>query len=167
MKRDFTKLCLTLAMMVFSVFALAQAPQRKEKESSDEQALAVVNELFDAMRAKDAEAIRALFIAEGQLVATSRRNNQPSIRVFTAEAFAKLISNQQGVLNERMYKPEVRVIGDLAIVSGRYGFYVDDRFSHCGTNAFHLMRTSEGWKIVNAASTIEPENCEPESKEKK
>ena len=65
-----------------------------------------------------------------------------------------------------MYKPETLVSGDLALVRGRYGFYVDDRFSHCGMNSFHLMRTAEGWKIVNAASTIELDGCESEAKEK-
>ena len=88
------------------------------------------------------------------------------MRTFNGEAFAKLIVETKGVLKERMYKPEVLVRGDLVLVRGRYGFYVDDRFSHCGTNSFHLMRTTEGWKIVNAASTIELDACEPEAKEK-
>lgn len=141
-----------------------QTPKTEAKEDA-RNALVVVNRLFDAMRAKDAEAIRACFSADGQLAATQRRNGQPSLRVFSSDAFAKLIAETKGVLKERMYKPEVLASGDLVLVRGRYGFYVDDRFSHCGTNSFHLMRTAEGWKIVNAASTIELEACEPESKE--
>ena len=146
--------------------ATAQTAKSGEKEDAGKEALAVVNKLFDAMRAKDAAAMRALFTAEGQLTATQRRDGQPSLRTFNGEAFAKLIVETKGVLKERMYKPEVLVRGDLVLVRGRYGFYVDDRFSHCGTNSFHLMRTTEGWKIVNAASTIELEACEPEAKEK-
>lgn len=153
-------------LLILCATALGQAPKVSEKSDAAKEALAVVNQLFAAMQAKDAQAIRALFSAEGQLTATQRRNGQPSLRVSTGEAFAKLIIETKGVLKERMYKPEAVVSGDLVLVRGRYGFYVDERFSHCGTNSFHLMRTADGWKIVNAASTIELEGCEPESKEK-
>lgn len=159
MMRSFLLLCVLFA----AVFG--QTTKIEEKADAAKEAIAVVNKLFDAMRAKDALAIRACFSTEGQLTATQRRNGQPSIRVFNGEAFAKLIVETKGVLKERMYKPEALVSGDLVLVRGRYGFYVDDRFSHCGTNSFHLMRTDAGWKIVNAASTIELDGCEPESKE--
>ena len=127
--------------------------------------LETVQQLFARMRAKDAAGITALFLPEGQLVATDRRNGQPNRRVFNGAAFAKLIVETKGELKEFMHQPDVRVQGDLATVAGHYGFYVDERFSHCGTNAFHLLRTSEGWKIANAASTIELERCEPEAKQ--
>jgi hypothetical protein len=163
-KGSFVSLCLFLSLLVGAVRAQTKG---EEKGDAAKDALAVANKLFDAMRAKDAAAIRALFLPEGQLVATQRRNGQPSERVFTGDAFAKLIVESKGVLQERMYKPEAIVSGDLVSVRGRYGFYVDDKFSHCGTNSFHLMRTADGWKIANAASTIELEGCEPESKERK
>jgi hypothetical protein len=50
---------------------------------------------------------------------------------------------------------DVRLNGDLAIVAGRYTFYVGEKFSHCGTNTFNLVRTESGWRIANAASTLE------------
>ncbi|MFN7946734.1 MAG: MBL fold metallo-hydrolase [Blastocatellia bacterium] len=150
--------------------AFREATERQPSKTSTgddaKAALAVVNQLFAAMRAKDAAAIQSLFLAEGQLIATDRRNGQPSRRVFNGESFAKLIVGTKGLLQERMYKPEVLVNGDLALVWGRYGFYVDERFSHCGLNAFQLLRTAEGWKIAQGASTIELEGCEPESREK-
>jgi hypothetical protein len=50
---------------------------------------------------------------------------------------------------------EVKISGDLATVSGRYTFYVGEKFSHCGMNTFNLVKTETGWKIANAASTLE------------
>jgi Domain of unknown function (DUF4440) len=160
---SFINLLIVLALL--PCCAPGQAARSEDKSEAGE-ALGVVNRLFDAMRAKDAEAMRALFSAEGQLTATQRRDGQPSLRVYNGAAFAKLIVESKGVLKERMYKPETLVSGDLAMVRGRYGFYVDDRFSHCGMNSFHLMRTAGGWKIASAASTIELDGCEPEAKEK-
>jgi hypothetical protein len=55
------------------------------------------------------------------------------------------------------------VTGDLALVFGRYTFHVGDKFSHCGTNAFQLVRTEAGWKIANVASTLEFQ-CDAELK---
>lgn len=164
MKRKLYQVLILITLT--ATVALAQTPKPAESSDPAKEALAVVNQLFTAMRAKDAAAMRALFSSEGQLAATHRRDGQPSVRVFNGAAFAKLIVDTPGVLKERMYKPEMLVSGDLVLVRGRYGFYVDERFSHCGTNSFHLMRMAEGWKIVNAASTIEQTNCEPESKEK-
>lgn len=120
----------------------------------------VADRLFAAMKAKDADAIRALFLKDGQLVAIDRprTGDGPSTtRVFTGDAFAKLISESKapGDLIEEMKNPEVKIFGDMALVFGRYTFHVGTNFSHCGTNSFQLARTPEGWKIANAASTLE------------
>ena len=132
----------------------------QDSKQDDEKAAAQVAErLFAAMKAKDAESIRSLFLKEGQIVAIDkpRTGNGPStMRVFTGDAFAKLISESKANdLIEEMKSPEVRVFGDMALVFGRYTFRVGDQFSHCGTNSFQLARTTEGWKIANAASTLE------------
>jgi hypothetical protein len=150
----------------FSALTAQQSPAPEEKVNPAKEALAVVTRLFEAMQARDADGIRATFVPDGQLAITQKRNGQTTIRIVTADAFAKSISEGKGVYRERMYKPEALVTGDLVTVRGRYGFYVDDLFSHCGLNSFHLMRTQQGWKIVNAASTLEFDGCELESKMK-
>ena len=123
------------------------------------EAVAVAGKLFAAMRSKDAPAIRAQFTPEGQLVAIDKPRDGKGFsktRVFTADAFAKLIADSKGPdYIETMAQPEVRVFGDMALVFGSYTFYVGEKFSHCGTNSFHLVREIDGWKIVNAASTLE------------
>jgi hypothetical protein len=131
--------------------------------ATKQEALAVADKLFAAMRAKDADAIRALFTPEGQLVAIDKPRNGEGLsttRVFTAEAFAKVISAAKDISRapefiEKMPEPKVEIFGDMALVYGRYTFHVGDKFSHCGTNSFHLVRTIDGWKIANAASTLE------------
>lgn len=143
--------------LVLCALTSAQTPSKNEDER---EAAAVANKLFEAMRAKNNEAIRALFIPEGQLVAIDRprtgAGGPSTTRVFTAEAFAKLISESKAAeFIEKMAQPEIKVFGDMALVYGRYTFHVGDKFSHCGTNSFHLVRTADGWKIANAASTLE------------
>lgn len=130
-------------------------------QSGDDQKTAgdVADKLFDAMRAKSFDGIRAVFTADGQLVAIDKPRDGKGIsktRIFTAESFAKAISESKATdLIEKMPKKSVTVAGDLAVVTGRYTFHVGEKFSHCGTNTFNLVRTETGWLIANAASTLE------------
>jgi hypothetical protein len=125
----------------------------------DDDAIAVVNKLFAGMKAKDAEQIKSVFSPEGQLVAIDKPRDGNGIsktRILTGEAFATMIAANRGAdYIEQMPSPEARVTGDLAVVSGRYTFHLGDKLSHCGTNTFNLVRSETGWKIANAASTLE------------
>lgn len=145
------------------IFALSlctsSGAQTASKNDVRQEAIAVTGKLFEAMRAKNAEAIRNLFMPEGQLVAIDKPRTGEGVsktRVFTADAFSKMIAEAKAPeFIEKMARPEVRLFGDMALVFGRYTFHVGDKFSHCGTNSFHLVRTADGWKIANAASTLE------------
>jgi hypothetical protein len=144
------------------IFTLLTAPlfaQNPQAEDMKAAAAAVPDKLFAAMRAKSFEDIRAMFTPDGQLVAIDKPKDGKGVsktRVFTAESFAKAISGAKAAdYIEKMPNKDVRLSGDLAIVSGRYTFYVGETFSHCGTNTFNLVLTEAGWKIANAASTLE------------
>lgn len=149
-----------LLPLIFSLAVCTSVGAQTAAKNDDQQeASGVASKLFAAMRAKDAAAIRAQFTPEGQLVAIDKPRTGEGLsktRVFTADAFAKLISEAKGAeFIETMAQPKVEIFGDMALVFGRYTFYVGDKFSHCGTNSFHLVRTADGWKIANAASTLE------------
>lgn len=144
----------TLALiLICTSFGIAQIPGDREA------AIAVVDQLFAGMKAKDAEQIRSVFSPDGQLIAIEKPRDGKGIsktRVFTGDAFATMIAGNKGAdYIERMPSPEARVTGDLAVVSGRYTFHLGEKLSHCGTNTFNLLRTAAGWKIANAASTLE------------
>jgi hypothetical protein len=147
-----------LLLMIFSLFTLTAFAQNKQNEDL-KSAAEIPDRLFAAMKAKSYEDIRAVFAPEGQLVAIDKPRDGKGIsktRVFTAESFAKAISEAKGAdYIEKMPNKDVRITGDLAIVSGRYTFYAGEKFSHCGTNTFNLVRTETGWRIANAASTLE------------
>lgn len=148
MKKNLTT---TVLILVISAVTFAQ----DDKQS----AINVVNQLFEGMKAKNAEQMKSVFSADGQLIAIDKPRDGKGLsktRLFSGEAFAKMISEAKGAdFIEKMPSPEARISGDLAIVTGRYTFYVGDKFSHCGTNTFNLVRTETGWKIANGASTLE------------
>lgn len=138
-----------------TIFAANLFAQNADVKTASE----VPDKLFAAMKAKSFADIRDVFTPEGQLVAIDKPRDGKGIsktRVFTAEGFAKQISEAKSAdFIEKMHNKDVKIAGDLAMVSGRYTFYVGDKFSHCGLNTFNLVRTQTGWKIANAASTLE------------
>lgn len=136
------------------------------EKKTDEKASAgaVADKLFEAMKAKSAAAIQSLFLDDGQLTALDKPKSGEGFsttRNFSGAAFAKMISEAKAPeFIEKMPTKNVRIYGDSAVVIGRYTFHVGDKFSHCGTNAFHLLKSNGEWKIANASSTLETANCE-------
>jgi hypothetical protein len=145
----------TIIAVLILLIATCTAFGQDDKQA----AIAVVNQLFDGMKAKSAEQIKAVFSADVHFLAIDKPRDGKGLsktRVMTGEAFAKMISEAKGPdYIEKMISPEARVSGDMAVVSGRYTFYVGDKFSHCGTDTFNLVRTEAGWKIVQGAFTLE------------
>lgn len=82
------------------------------------------------------------------------------VRVLSGEEFAAGISDPEQGFTERMWMPEVRVQGSLASVWAPYDFYVHGEFSHCGVDAFHLVRVGNEWRVQGLVYTVQqPPDC--------
>jgi hypothetical protein len=150
----------TLAALLLLASTAAAEPLRAQ--NGEEAAVrAAVTALFDAMRAGDADGIRAAFTPEARLqTAAVGRDGQVALRTEQIESFATAVgAPRDEVWDERIDAWEVRVDGPLAVVTTDYSFYVGTAFSHCGINAFQLLRTAEGWKIFQITDTRRRTGC--------
>ncbi|WP_373553058.1 nuclear transport factor 2 family protein [Haliscomenobacter sp.] len=121
----------------------------------------VIKQLFDGMRANDSVRIKAISHPEAQLRTTTvDREGKPRM---VSESFSRFISSvgkpSPKMLDERIWSYDVRIDQNLAAVWTEYTFYVGDQMSHCGVNAFQLMKTTEGWKIIGITDTRRKDNC--------
>lgn len=147
---------LTLIISIITIFTIPAFAQKDDAKDS----LAVVNKLWAEMAAHNPAGIVALFTKEAQLAAVIKNKEGKSVtRTFPVEAFSKNFAEKKSEIREDMYDPQVKTFGDLALIWGRYVFFVDGKISHCGVNAFHLVRSDSGWVIANASTTIEPNGC--------
>jgi len=131
--------------------------------NDEQEVLAVVQRLFDAMRTKDTTAMLALFDPKATLVGMRPgRNGGPAhVQRLTAAEFAAFMArDQREAWTERAWNPQVRVSGTLATIWADYDFHFGQTFSHCGVDAVQLLKTAEGWKIVSLADTFVLEGCE-------
>ena len=154
--RRFTT-ALILAATLLSIPA-ARATAQDDPEAGP---VAAVQALFDAMAARDGDAIRDLLTEGAVFTATEDTEDGVEVRESTGEDFAASVGEAGPALLERMWDPQVMVEGPVAVVWTPYDFHVDGRFSHCGIDAVNLVRSDDGWKISSIAYTVETERCEP------
>jgi hypothetical protein len=146
--------------LLCSLLLLLSAPLHARAQNGEAEVRAVVEALFDAMRAGDGEALRMLFHPESRLQTVGTKDGVAVLRTETVEEFVRAVAAPRDeVWDERISGFEARVDGDLATAWMEYRFYVGDRFSHCGVNAFQFVRTPEGWRITQLTDTRRREGC--------
>ncbi|MDE2652242.1 MAG: DUF4440 domain-containing protein [Gemmatimonadota bacterium] len=124
--------------------------------------LATVQALFDALASGDGQVLRDIMHPNVVMHSVERAaDGTRSSSTSTLDQLVARVEGSEAVLTERMWDPEVRVSGDLAMVWTPYDFYVGDEFSHCGADAFVLARSGESWTVVALSWTrLQPPECE-------
>ncbi|MBK7596184.1 MAG: nuclear transport factor 2 family protein [Gemmatimonadetes bacterium] len=148
------------ALLILAVPGSASAQQPAAPAGAHDSVMAVVKGLFDGMRTRDTALMRRSF-APGTVLGGVPAAGKPA-EFLAVDAFIGSIAKAPAamLLDERIYDPEVRIDGGLATVWTFYAFFVGDRLSHCGVDAFQLARTSGGWKIIALADTRQQTGCD-------
>ncbi|HTI62451.1 MAG TPA: nuclear transport factor 2 family protein [Gemmatimonadaceae bacterium] len=142
--------------------ASALAARGAAAQTSDRDAiLATVQKVFDAMRTRDTSLFSQAFDTSARLLGVSNRGGSPSVTLTTPAQFgAAIVRAPAGnVWNERIYDPEVRVDLPVAQVWAYYTFHLNSTFSHCGIDAFMLVKVGDAWKITQIADSRRTVNC--------
>lgn len=132
-----------------------------QAQGSEGEVRAVIDRMFDAMRAADTAAIRSTFHPEFRLAVTSFRDGAPVMRLVNGDEFIASIGGATEKLDEQIADVEIRAEDNVATVWNRYTFEVGGRMDHCGIDAFILVRTTDGWKILQVADTQRRDGCQP------
>ena len=125
-----------------------------QKTDAEKEVYSVVEKFFEGFNAKDTTAMRSHLLGDFTLL-TSLTNpqGQSVARSEKGEDFMKAIAGAPVKLFEKIFEPTVLVEDGLATVWVRYEFYADDKYSHCGIDAFLMAKTANGWKIASIADT--------------
>lgn len=145
-----------LLVLALPAALLGSRPAAAQAQDHRAEVLAVVTGLFDAMARGDTAGMRGFLHPEGRIVQTGFREGAPFHRLNTVTAFLGSIGGavaQGRKLEEKVFDPEVRIDDNLAQVWARYEFYVDGTMSHCGVDSYHVIRTAEGWRILEIVDT--------------
>jgi hypothetical protein len=170
------RLCATLVLVLVAPLcsSCAAAPDSSEPGSESahtgtgatldaeaEAALNAAEALLAGISNADTALLAQVLLPESRLVAVSDDLAQP-VRVSDATTFLSQMADPPATYLERMWNPVVRVDGPIATVWTPYDFYRDGAFSHCGIDAFHLVRRPDGWKVLSVIYSIHRDaDCEP------
>ena len=150
-----------LWLLSFVIAAAAALPRVVVAQATDREAiLTTVQKVFDAMRTRDTALLSQAFDSTARLVGVSNRGT-PSVSLTAPSQFGAAIARAPAgdVWNERIYDPEVRIDGNVAQVWAYYTFHRNAAFSHCGIDAFMLVKVGSTWKITQLADSRRTEGC--------
>lgn len=141
---------------------IAALPMVARAQADDQKAvLAVVDKLFDGMRKADTALMRSLFVPQARMLGVGRQGEATSNSV---DAWLNSIGQKRAnlVYDERTWAPEAKVDGTIAQAWMQYAFYLGDKLSHCGVDAFDFLKVGSEWKIATVMDTRhDAATCKP------
>lgn len=147
---------------VVPLVALLCAVPARAQTGAEQEVRAVIQRLFDGMRAGDSTAVRAVFHPVGRLLTTGTRQGAPFVQAVQIDQFVRAVGTPHAeVWDERIWDLQIRSDDNLATAWMNYAFYLGDKLSHCGVNSFELFRAPDGWKVIGITDTRRTEGCTP------
>ncbi len=133
------------------------APPAQPASPEAEAVLAAVETVLQAINSADSDLARTVVPADAQVVAV-RVDARSAI---AGEDFASGIGDPEQGFVERMWDPEVKLLGPVATVWAPYDFYIHGAFSHCGVDTFQLIRDGDAWKVQSLVyNVLQPPECD-------
>lgn len=146
--------------LIIILIALAAPAAGAQSSAERDAVLQAVQVFLDTMTARDVEGARKILVPQGRFHVMDLAKPDSEPRSFSNEEYFAQLQASKQTMRERIWSPEVRVHGPIATVWTPYDFWIDGKLSHCGIDAFDLIKTAEGWMIAGGAYTIE-RTCAP------
>ena len=122
----------------------------------------VIAQLFKGMQVGDSAMVHAVFTrsAMGGSVFRDKENNPVLSKEDSFADFFKAIGTpHKETWHEETWDLSISIDDDLAQAWCQYAFYLDNKFSHCGIDAFYLHKEKTGWKIFYLVDTRRKQPC--------
>jgi hypothetical protein len=146
------------------LFSFVTWPSSLTAQVVDSEEAAVIEAVETGLAAlgqRDTATLRALNIPPAIAVVSGFRSGEAFYRGRGLDGMIEELAADTVEMTERIWSPEVRVRGTIATLWAPYDFYVGKDLSHCGFDAFQLVRSPEGWKWAAVTYTYEqPPDCE-------
>jgi hypothetical protein len=148
-------------LFVFAV--MLSFPSNAQQDTEHTAIMQPIVRLFKGMNLGDSAMVRSAFAKEVTMVTVSKdkAGNQVVRRESSLAGFLKAVGTPHSEpWSEPIWDANIEVDGTFAQVWTRYAFYVGKKFSHCGVDAFQLVKYENDWKIIHLADTRQTIGCE-------
>ncbi len=144
------------ALLMFSMNLVAQSALDENK------AKGIIDTFFEGFHKGDTLMMRSVLADEVQLqTAFTNKEGGNELRTDSIDKLLNAIASrtEDQKWDERLLDYKVEIDGNLAHVWTPYEFWFNDTFSHCGANAFTLVKTNDGWKIIHLIDSRRKSDC--------
>lgn len=118
---------------------------------------AVLDKVFDAMRAGDDETLKSLILPDTDL--DRMTPGQPVSRGQLSDWIDWVATLSPGQADEQIFDVVINVEGPLATAWAPFTIAIDGELKSCGVNHFTLVKHEDGWKVAYLIDTHTPEKC--------
>jgi hypothetical protein len=148
---------------LFIIFILSAQAAISQSANEKETVMKPIKQLFEAMKKGDSAMLRKSFTKQVTMTRIGKdKTGRPTIHYEASiDGFAKSIGTPHAeIYNEMIWDEKIEIDGNLAQAWTSYAFYLGKKFSHCGVDAFHLVKGEDGeWRIFHLADTGQKEGC--------
>ncbi|WP_298396110.1 nuclear transport factor 2 family protein [Flavobacterium sp.] len=134
--------------LLIMIFASSIQAQNQEIQK-------VIETFFEGFHAKDT--IKMKSVCSDKIILQSIMENANSAKLLdeSAKEFYKSIASIPATIKikEKILGYSIQVDGTMAHAWTPYEFYLNDKFSHSGVNAFTLFKENGTWKIIYVIDT--------------
>lgn len=163
------KYLISLVLICLSFFIQAQTNPILNPEFKTEQkaVFQVIMNVFNGMRKSDSTLVSKSFVNNPEAFTIFIKDGKTQHRKDNIQKFFNAIgSPHDDFWNEYSWNYDIKVDGSLAQVWCDYAFYLNDTFSHCGVDAFQLVKQEGAWKIFVLSDTRRKIECDLPSPDK-
>jgi hypothetical protein len=149
-------------LLLLLIFTATTLVIKAQETMTEEDAVAqTIKTLFDGMRTADSATVAALLHPDIRMQSVGYdKEGKPYIQLGSSERWLQSIASYPaGTLDERLYSQVIEVDLPLATVWTDYSFFLKGELSHCGTNAFQMVKLEDGWKIHQVTDTRSKTDC--------
>lgn len=142
----------------------AQDELRKSESFTGEKAeiYQTIIDLFDGMREGDSSKVHRAF-DDRVTMWTSFKNKEGEavLKGGNLQEFLNAVGTpHEEIWNEKIRNTKIEFKDNIAQAWTEYGFFIDEKFSHCGVDAFIFSKIDGYWKIINLADTRQRSGCD-------
>lgn len=134
----------------------SSAPADGGLDAGDQEVVAVVHDFLQALEAREGIRLAMALHSEATLTRIGMDGDTLRTKLMTGDEWMASVTKEGPALIERLENIEVHRSDLLADVWAYYDFHVGEELSHCGYDAFQLVKEKGQWRILGVTYTTEP-----------
>ena len=147
--------CLALSTLTFA--GCGDGGQQNVADNEETQlVLTSVQDFLQALQAREKFRLQRVLHPDAMLTSIDLRGDSVTMKMTSSEEWLDAMAYKGPPLIERIENPVVQYSEALASVWTAYEFRIGEELSHCGHDAFQLVKSDEGrWLIAGVTYTMQ------------